>query len=138
MDNIAFLISAITLAFGAGLGVKGLFDPAWAGKLVRLQAENGQPEGFAEFRSTLGGMFLGLHLAALVCLGFIKGDVGIAACVILATGWLFTAIGRFMAYQKDPDCRHQHVLTSIAIEVVAGLLIAVWPLHEALALLSPA
>ena len=131
MDNLTFLISAVTLAFGAGLGLKGLFDPAWAGKLVRLQPENGQPEGFAEFRSTLGGMFLGLHLAALICLGVWSGEAGLAACVILSAGWLFTAGGRYMAYKKDSDCRHKHVVTSIGIEVVAGVLIAVWPLHQA-------
>jgi hypothetical protein len=123
-----FLISAITLAFGAGLGLKGLLDPVWAGKLVRLQAENGQPEGFAEFRSTLGGMFLGLHLVALICLGVWKGEAGLAACLILSAGWLFTAFGRVIAYQKDPDCRHRHVVTSIIIEVVAGVLIALWPI----------
>lgn len=133
MENLTFLISAATLAFGAGLGLKGLFDPAWAGKLVRLQPENGQPEGFAEFRSTLGGMFLGLHLAALICVGFWKGDAGLAACVILSAGWLFTAVGRFMAYQKDPNCQHPHVVTSIIIEVVAGVLIAIWPISVLLA-----
>jgi hypothetical protein len=132
MDNFAFLMSAIALAFGAGLGLKGIFDPAWAGKLVRLQPENGQPEGFAEFRSTLGGMFLGLHLVALICLGVWRGDAGIAACLILSAGWLFTALGRYVAYKKDPDCKHRHVVMSIGIEVVAGVLIAIWPLHEGL------
>jgi hypothetical protein len=130
MENSMLLISAAALAFGAGLGVKGLFDPAWAGKLVRLQAEHGQPEGFAEFRSTLGGMFLGLHLAALICLGLSRGEAGIAACSILAAGWLFTAVGRFMAYKMDQDCKHPHVVMSIGIEVVAGILIAVWPISS--------
>ena len=132
MENLALLISAATLAFGAGLGLKGIFDPAWAGKLVRLQPENGQPEGFAEFRSTLGGMFLGLHLAALICIGFWKGDAGLAACTILSAGWLMTAVGRFVAYKKDQDCQHKHVITSIVIEVVAGVLIAVWPISQLL------
>jgi hypothetical protein len=132
MENLPLLISAGTLAFGTGLGVKGLFDPVWAGKLVRLQPENGQPEGFAEFRSTLGGMFLGLHFTALLCVGFWKGDAGIAACLILSVGWLMTAAGRILAYQKDPDCKHKHVVTSIVIEVVVGLLIAVWPIAQLL------
>lgn len=128
MENIAFLLSAGTLAFGAGLGLKGLLDPVWAGKLVRLQAENGQPEGFAEFRSTLGGMFLGLHAVALICVCIWKGDAGLAACAILSAGWLMTAAGRFVAYKKDAHCRHPHVRLSIGIEIVAGLLIAVWPI----------
>jgi hypothetical protein len=130
MENLPFIISAATLAFGAGLGLKGLFDPRWAGKLVRLQPENGQPEGFAEFRSTLGGMFLGLHLVALLFVIFGGSQAGVAACVILAAGWLFTAVGRFMALKMDEDCNHSHVKTSIGIEVVAGLLILVWPIAQ--------
>jgi hypothetical protein len=126
--NLPLIISAGTLAFGAGLGLKGLFDPAWAGKLVRLQAEYGQPEGYAEFRSTLGGMFLGLHVVALLCLIFGGVEAGVVACAILSAGWLFTAIGRYMAYRMDENCKHKHVVTSIAIEVVAGLLIAVFPI----------
>jgi hypothetical protein len=128
MDNLALVISAIALAFGAGLGVKGLLDPRWAGKLVRLQPENGQAEGFAEFRSTLGGMFLGLHLVALLFLIFGGREAGVAACVILAAGWLFTAFGRVMALKMDAGCDHPHVKTSIVIEVVAGAWIAVWPI----------
>jgi hypothetical protein len=130
MEQITLLISAGTLAFGAGLGLKGILDPVWAGKLVRLQPENGQPEGFAEFRSTLGGMFLGLHLAAMICVIFWKGDAALAACFILSLGWLMTAVGRFIAYKKDTDCQHKHVVTSIIIEVVAGVLIAVWPVTQ--------
>jgi hypothetical protein len=127
MENLTLMISAAALAFGAGLGLKGLFDPRWAGKLVRLQPENGQPEGFAEFRSTLGGMFLGLHLVALAFLILGGVEAGVTACVILSAGWLFTALGRFMALKMDEHCDHPHVKISILIEVVAGLLIAVWP-----------
>ena len=130
MQNLPLLISAGTLAFGAGLGLKGILDPIWAGKLVRLQPENGQPEGFAEFRGTFGGMFLGLHLVALICIGVWKGDAGLAACVILSAGWLFTALGRFIAYKKDLNCRHKHVIVSIWIEIAAGVLIAVWPISQ--------
>ena len=130
MENLTLLISATTLAFGAGLGLKGILDPAWAGKLVRLQPENGQPEGFAEFRGTFGGMFLGLHAMALICLVFWKNDAGVTACIILSAGWLMTALGRFVAYKKDPDCQHRHVLVSIWIEISAGVLIAVWPVSQ--------
>lgn len=132
MGDFTLWISGVMLGLGAALGLKGLLDPAWAGKLVRLQAENGQPEGFAEFRSTLGGMFLGLHLAALLCLILAPLSAGAAACFILAAGWLSTAAGRVLAYRLDEDCRHTHVVRSIWIEVVAGLLIAVWPISAAL------
>jgi hypothetical protein len=130
VENIPFYISAAVLAFGALLGLKGLLDPAWAGKLVRLQAETGQPEGYAEFRSTLGGMFLGLHGAALSCMGLLKEQAGLAACLILSAGWLMTALGRTVAYCNDAECRHPHVVMSIGIEIVAGVLIAVWPVSS--------
>jgi hypothetical protein len=129
MEDIIYWTSAVILGLGGLLGLKGLLDPVWAGKLVRLQPENGQPEGFAEFRSTLGGMFLGLHVSALACLIFWRGGVGVAACSILAIGWLSTAVGRYMALKKDPHCNHSHVVRSIWIEVVAGVLIGAWPVY---------
>jgi hypothetical protein len=134
MNDIVFFISAGTLAFGLGLGVKGMFDPAWAGRLVRLQAENGQPEGYAEFRATFGGMFLGLHLSALAFLVFWGKDAGIAACSILAAGWLFTALGRYLSYSIDTHTHNGHVARSVAIEGIIGLAIAVWPITSLLRL----
>jgi hypothetical protein len=130
MDNIAYYASVIALAFGAGLGLKGLLDPAWAARLVRLQPENTMPEGFAEFRGTFGGMFLGLHLIALLILIFWKGDAAISACLVVSAGWLFTAVGRALAYIRDTGARHAFVRMSIGIEVIAGTLIAFYPLMQ--------
>lgn len=132
MENILFFISAGTLAFGAGLGVKGMLDPSWAGHLVRLQPENGQPEGYAEFRATFGGMFLGLHLSALTFLVMWRDQAGVAACAILAAGWLFTAMGRYLSYSLDAHTQHGHVVRSVAIEVIIGLAIAAWPMMRLL------
>ena len=61
----AWGLSALALAFGAALGVRALIDPDWAAKFVRLKPDE-QGGGFAEFRATYGGVFLGLHLVALV------------------------------------------------------------------------
>ena len=55
---VAWCLSALALAFGAYLGARGLFDPHWAQKLVRLKPDE-QGGGFAEFRATYGGVFLG-------------------------------------------------------------------------------
>ena len=128
MADILYYVSSATLAFGTGLGLKGMLDPTWAGKLVRLQPENGQPEGYAEFRSTFGGMFLGLHLAALLFLIFARDGAGIIACIIIASGWAFTAIGRFVSYQLDMATRHEHVVRSLWIELVVAAAILAWPL----------
>ncbi|MEN9856233.1 MAG: hypothetical protein RL186_1047 [Pseudomonadota bacterium] len=128
MGNIANWLSLLTLVFGAGLGLKGLLDPEWARKLVRLQAEFERDEGYGEFRATFGGLFLGLHAVALVMLIGWKSGAGISACVLVSAGWLATAAGRFVAYRKDAGCQHPHLLWSIAIEVAVGLLIAAWPI----------
>jgi hypothetical protein len=130
MDMISYFASLIALGFGALLGLKGMLDPAWAAKLVRLQPENTMPEGFAEFRGTFGGMFLGLHLVALLILVLWKGDAAIAACMILAAGWLFTALGRAIAYLSDTGARHPFVQMSIGIEVIVGVLIGFFPLMQ--------
>jgi hypothetical protein len=61
---VAWCLSALALAFGALLGLRGLIDPRWAQKLVRLRPDE-QGGGFAEFRATYGGVFLGLHAVAL-------------------------------------------------------------------------
>lgn len=134
MFDFVFYISAGTLAFGVGLGVKGMLDPTWAGQLVRLQPENGQPEGYAEFRATFGGMFLGLHLSALAFMVFWNKEAGIAACSVLAAGWLFTALGRYLSYSMDSNTQHSHVVRSVAIEVIIGLAIAVWPITSVMKL----
>ena len=61
----AWWLSALALLVGVGLGARALIDPAWAAKFVRLKADE-QGGGQAEFRATFGGVFLGLHLAALL------------------------------------------------------------------------
>ncbi|GIU66842.1 hypothetical protein [Candidatus Phycosocius spiralis] len=132
MYDASYYVSTITLVLGVGLGIKGMFDPMWAAQLVRLQPANDQAEGFGEFRSTFGGMFLGLHLGALTFLVFWGGMAGVAACSILAAGWLFTALGRTISYCFDTHTKHVHVLRSIAIEIGAGLAIAAWPISYSL------
>lgn len=133
MSDALFYVSAVSLAFGAGLGIKGMLDPLWAAQLVRLQAANDQAEGYAEFRSTFGGMFLGLHLVALAFLFVWGGMAGVAACTILAAGWLFTALGRTISYFADAGTRDVHVVRSIAIEIVVGLAVGAWPIAYFLA-----
>src|SRR5690242_20363139 len=51
---LAWSLNALALAFGAYLGLRGLFDPNWAAKLVRLKPDE-RGGGFAEFRATYGG-----------------------------------------------------------------------------------
>ncbi|WP_135213234.1 hypothetical protein [Vitreimonas flagellata] len=107
MIDIAWIVSALALAIGVYLGGRGLIDPKWASRLVRLQADD-QGGGFAEFRATFGGVFLGLHLVGL---GFVVfylwqgvpmiGVAAIGAVAVLSAGWGGAALGRLIAIWRD-------------------------------------
>lgn len=101
-----WIFSALGLLVGAGLGAAGLFNPRWAAKLVRLQ--EAQPGGFAEFRATYGGLFLGAHGGALALLfiASVSDDLAMlsmaaGAAGILAAAWAATASGRIVAIYAD-------------------------------------
>jgi hypothetical protein len=103
----AWAICALALSFGAALGARALFDPHWAAKFVRLQADE-QGGGFAEFRATYGGVFFGLHLIALGFTLFylIGGEYVIGVCAsgasaTVAFGWAGAAVGRAIAMWRD-------------------------------------
>lgn len=104
---IACVLNALALALGAGLGARALADPHWAQRFVRLRADD-QGGGFAEFRATYGGVFLFLHLAALVLTlryvtagGAVIGVAAAGAAATLAAGWAGAAFGRVIAIWRD-------------------------------------
>jgi len=103
----AWVLNALALAVGAALGARGLLDPKWAARFVRLQADE-QGGGFAEFRATYGGVFLGLHaVALLMTLKYLTGGaavIGVAAtgaAAALGAGWAGAAFGRVIAIWRD-------------------------------------
>lgn len=128
MITAAYFLTLITLFLGTLLGFKGWFDPKWGADLVRLQPKDGQPEGVAEFRGTFGGMFAGLHLAALAIAVWGSRDAGIAAASVIAAGWLGTAAARVHSFTADAPARHPFVQQSIIIEIVVGMGVLAWPL----------
>ena len=103
----AWGLSALALVFGVALGARALYDPAWAAKLVRLKADE-QGGGQAEFRATFGGVFLGLHLVALVFTllyltsgAYLAGVCATGASAAIAAGWAGAAFGRAIAIWRD-------------------------------------
>jgi hypothetical protein len=137
-ELLAWCLSALALAFGAGLGLRALFDPHWARKLVRLQADE-QGGGFAEFRATYGGMFLGVHAVAFVfsllwIMGgeLVVGAVAAGASACAAAGWAGASVGRVAAMIRD-DAATPFNRMSAALEAVVALLIAapwlIWSLR---------
>lgn len=125
---IAWLLNAVALALGVGLGARALIDPQWAARFVRLKADE-QGGGFAEFRATYGGVFLGLHaVALLLTLKYIGGGeyvLGVAAtgaAAALAAGWAGAAFGRIIAIWRDSaDTKFNRI--SAAVEAVMSLAI---------------
>ncbi|MFT3727360.1 MAG: hypothetical protein QM759_06025 [Terricaulis sp.] len=126
---VAWCLSALALGFGAYLGVRGLLDPHWAQKLVRLQPD-AQGGGFAEFRAVYGGVFLGLHLVALLFVMswiFIgkagMGSTAIGATAVIAASWFGAAFGRVLSMLRDDGTRTQFNRFSVGIELVMFALI---------------
>ena len=103
----AWLLNALALAFGAGLGARALFDPKWAARFTRLQAD-AQGGGEAEFRATYGGVFAFTHLVALAfTLRYVLdgesviGALATGAAAVLSAGWAGAALGRGIAIWRD-------------------------------------
>ena len=103
----AWGLSALALLFGAALGARALIDPHWAAKFVRLKPDE-QGGGFAEFRATYGGVFLFLHLVALVftvfyMLGgeYVIGVLATGATAVISAGWGGSAFGRVYAAKSS-------------------------------------
>ncbi len=104
---LAWILNALALAAGALLGARGLLDPKWAQKLVRLKPDE-QGGGFAEFRATYGGLFAAMHAAALVftlkwVMGgeFVLGVAATGASGVIAAGWAGACFGRMLAMWRD-------------------------------------
>jgi hypothetical protein len=125
---IAWVINAIALAFGAGLGARAFFDPRWAQRLARLKPDE-QGGGFAEFRATYGGVFLALHAVALAfSVAWILGGEGVlgvyaaGAAAAVAACWAGSAVGRALSMWRD-GTRTRFNAMSAAIEAVTALAI---------------
>ena len=131
----AWLLSALALVFGAGLGARALFDPHWAAKFVRLKPDE-RGGGFAEFRATYGGVFLLLHLAALAfTLFYLMGGeyvIGVAATgasAAIAAGWAGSALGRAIAIWRDKaDTKFNRMSAGVeaAMALAIGMPWLVW------------
>lgn len=126
---LAWWVSALALLVGVGLGARALYDPDWAAKFVRLKADE-QGGGQAEFRATYGGVFLGLHLAALLFTllylrsgAYVIGVTATGACAAIAAGWGGAAFGRAVSMWRDgADSKFNRL--SIGVEIAMSLAIA--------------
>jgi len=131
----AWGVSALALTFGAALGVRALIDPNWAAKFVRLKADE-QGGGFAEFRATYGGVFLGLHLVALLFTliylwggEYVIGVCATGAGAAVSAGWAGAALGRVISMWRDgADTKFNRMSAGveIAMAFAVGMPWLVW------------
>jgi len=126
---LAWILNAIALLFGAVLGARGLIDPQWAARFVRLKPDE-QGGGFAEFRATYGGVFALSHAVALLLsvkwiLGgeFLFGLYAAGAAAPLAAAWAGSCGGRALSMWRD-GTRTRFNVMSAAVEALLALAIA--------------
>jgi hypothetical protein len=93
----------------------GLLTPAKASQFTQLQALS--PSGFAEFRSTLGGLFVALGLCTLL----LNQPV---LYLVLGIGWLATAAGRVLSIVADRGSHPRNYQATVFEAGIGFLLIA--------------
>lgn len=122
--GILDIIAVVAAGFGAGLGAYALVRPEFGSNLTRLKADPARPGGYAEFRATLGGMMLLLHLAFIGAA--VTGFGAIGAAAVLSAGWGGAALGRIasLLFDGDQGVRVQHTYLSVVIEVVMAAIFA--------------
>jgi hypothetical protein len=123
----AWIGNALGLALGAFFGLRGLIDPRWAARLMRLEE---RALSNAELRTLFGGVALGLHAAALyLTLGYLRGGALIpgvmaaGASFALAAGWGGAALGRFASIMRDPgaDTAFNRLAAGVAVAMAAAI-----------------
>jgi hypothetical protein len=127
--TLLWWLNALALAFGAALGARALYDPKWASRFVRLK-EDEQGGGFAEFRATYGGVFLGVHAIALIMTlmyltagEYVVGVAATGAAAALGAGWAGASGGRVLAMLFD-GANTKFNRLSAAVEAAMALAIA--------------
>jgi hypothetical protein len=128
LDWLVLGAAGLASLAGLGLGLVGLFSPAAAAKIVRLQADPAFPDGMAEFRASFGGLFIGVHGMALAFLALTQTDQGhemaaIFACSSAAALWLGTALGRAFALAVDRRTRTAYQAFAVGFETALGAML---------------
>jgi hypothetical protein len=131
---VAWCLSALALGLGALLGLRGLLDPGWAQKLVRLKPDE-QGGGFAEFRATFGGLFLGVHSVALcfaliwiVFGGALVGVMAAGAAAAIAAAWAGAAFGRTVSMLRDGAYTRFNLYSACVEAALAFVIASPWVL----------
>ena len=100
------IISYITLGFGASIGFISMVSPNWGANVVRLQADPDplKPGGYSEFRATYGGLFMMMHLMALILtIQLPRTGIDILVLAPIAAAWVGAGMGRTLSLFLDRE-----------------------------------
>ena len=119
-------ISMAALAFGAWAGFMALVAPNQIANTLRLQAAPGRPGGYAEFRATFGGVFLMIHLVALLLVLRLPVTGVVLVILPIAAAWLGAALARIASMVLDKEKNGEGGINRywVVLEVVIALMIA--------------
>lgn len=119
-------ISMAGLFFGAMVGVIALFRPAGIAQTLRLQADPDRPGGFAEFRASFGGIFLMIHLTAIVFATHLPPTLVVFVVAPIAMAWFGAAFGRLVSMALDKKENGEGGINRywVLLEIVVGLMIS--------------
>ena len=123
------IVSYVTLGFGALIGFISLINPNWGANVVRLQADPDplKPGGYSEFRATYGGLFMMLHLMALILtLQLPRTSADILVLAPLAAAWIGAGLGRTLSLVLDREENREAGLIPVWIPMEFFLGIAIF------------
>lgn len=126
---ILYALTLTGLGFGALVGFIALLRPAGIAHTLRLQADPSRPGGFAEFRASFGGIFIMIHMTAMVFvthLNSLNPNLIVFAVAPIAMAWFGAAGGRLlsMTLDKAENGEGGNNRYWVLLEIVVGLMIS--------------
>lgn len=122
-------ITMAGLSFGALVGFIAILRPAQIAKSLRLQADPSRPGGFAEFRASFGGIFIMIHMTALVFAAHLQAMNPILVTFMIAPiamGWFGAALGRLLSMALDKKENGEGGINRywVLLEIIVGTMIS--------------
>lgn len=123
--TIVQYLSLAGLAFGTYAGLYAIIAPDRIARSLRLQADMRKPGGYAEFRSTFGGVFFMIHAAAIVIMFAAPAAIAAHTVAPIAAAWYGAAIFRCLSMALDKEKNGEGGINRywVLLEIFMGTLI---------------
>lgn len=119
-------LSLAGLAFGSYAGLLAIISPGRIARSLRLKADMRKPGGYAEFRSTFGGVFFMIHATAFVMMFALVPHVSAYIVLPIAAAWYGAAICRLLSMVLDKAENGEGGINRywVCLEIIVGSVIA--------------